>query len=1552
MSDPTKRNQRTRQPEASRKTQGNVRIHFLRDTKPLMLDHTNYQPPHTYSSNYDHSDSNDVSAMDAMLDLLKYAMTHDNNSDVIIACLLSLNNLFLMGSNKRYKIDLIDSGGLSLILTLLNENKKNKIVTENTLTLLSNVSFDNCQFSLYIIDGKQRALKTICKSLSYHYKQSNAIVHSGLTILTNVITNLNKLNKTQTNFVLNFRLTNKNSKLKEKNKRHKHKSKDIKDKHRLNIFEFIVQILSYHVKMINVLNNGCMLLTVMAQSSDTVSNWMVNHDLTNVIINMSLQEPNNGLFQQTCVNCLWQVSKVDANVRKMIQLPSLFYLIVNIVKMFHKTRKKCLRLLKQCIELLTVFCTKYNEISSPSDSYSTKHTAQLSKNKHIIFSGIFEQLERILTHFYQQIRKDRKKSIALKKTKYQQQSSCSSDGDDIKNNNDKSKENKKYRKHIKNIENYYNMVIKEVCNYLEKTICISLDDYDIALWMVNAGVINILSQILSHVDAHYDDELFVNIGNGLTLSIVAVYQQLCKLENNVKATCASEGYLQYISHSSGKPMLRFAKRNVKRMNKVLDCNSISKRNSHCIKQNMNDIIGILFVLIELTKDQKATKYLVDYNACQVLVECFQVALKLVKASRASRSRAATGLDLTGMIDNADDLLENIIRAFTNIIASNQKGMTTLNDSSILRDLDECVKFFPEHQSLISVSKSFKSLYVNFVANNVSQEMQPEKIDPSLSPATKQDINTRIDRYCGNYNDINNNDDINIDSQSNKQRRKLRTRERTGQDTSAPRWKIPLVGSDDDYSFHSKDENKYDNESENENYSGQNNISSNYNYNDQLKLAKANMNAYVVDHDMHIEHSEQASKLSLFQSKTTIAKTPEPSDIITTHGQFGSVTNLWREKMRTFNDETKKDDKAEQEGAVGKDDWIVDNDYKNNVIVSIETPSFIRLFVIRRIIDEYIKNDRLMMQNETSAMYELANVFEDNQCLVAYILIRLQKYGVKNYMKNYYVESEQANIIEDIFNKIILVKFNQEYYQLIENAYEKNIVGSDIDRNFYQNRVFSSADLTCEIFQFLEYGFKFDQDLFQCSLVNSCWLYHAWNTHCVYHVNLSYLFNQTLDNNKCSIKNDAIRAWQRLIHVKSIYLSVFVTDENKDVRPISLVLDKLSMLRRIKKVNINAYGNKSALLLKSLLGKCKERLEYCETRIDTNCSILEKNQLPPLKLPNAQFIGIGDLHFYRIWGNQCRWLKLYNTRIGKKWCDFVIKNCDCSNVTSLELNDVTFDDQLIDSLMLLKQFISKFSNLKQLKLYFCELETIQDNIFAFWQFLKQRLSKNKVVTELTLNIIVPTVNNEISLLNQTMEIRHLTPKKLIVQTLTDGSETHVKKLIEERDGWGLKHVVVDGKFITREVQLLNQLFFRSINVFEVVDSCGDCDYNSLNYVLGSKVFIQKQVFVIMDCKINYYNKNDSFLLVLFKRLCGNICGLIDGKIAVDIKIRFVNVGKKIFNSHLSLYSSYFRCKQFLSMYNQPNCKNNLCLPRSKPYTYFYINKQDKSFILSVTNVNYL
>ena len=179
------------------------------------------------------------------------------------------------------------------------------------------------------------------------------------------------------------------------------------------------------------------------------------------------------------------------------------------------------------------------------------------------------------------------------------------------------------------------------------------------------------------------------------------------------------------------------------------------------------------------------------------------------------------------------------------------------------------------------------------------------------------------------------------------------------------------------------------------------------------------------------------------------------------------------------DDTSKDKSAKK--VQKKDDWNIgkENNRDENEM-KIETPSFIRLFVIRRVIENYLKNCNKKEKN--AKIEKLANIFSktpETKSIVFDTITRLINDGIKKYMNKWYNDKTQPTIIEMIFNEIILKEFEKEYHKLV------TCVGNEFERNMIV--VFNSRDLMSERFKYSNYG-----DIVSCSLVNSHWLYYALN----------------------------------------------------------------------------------------------------------------------------------------------------------------------------------------------------------------------------------------------------------------------------------------------------------------------------------------------------------------------------------------------------------------------------------------------------------------------------
>ena len=123
---------------------------------------------------------------------------------------------------------------------------------------------------------------------------------------------------------------------------------------------------------------------------------------------------------------------------------------------------------------------------------------------------------------------------------------------------------------------------------------------------------------------------------------------------------------------------------------------------------------------------------------------------------------------------------------------------------------------------------------------------------------------------------------------------------------------------------------------------------------------------------------------------------------------------------------------------------------------------------------------------------------------------------------------------------------------------------------------------------------------------------------------------------------------------------------------------------------------SIAIIKTIMSKSRYNIEWCDIKVHVKN---KENQLSPLKLLNAKYIRILDSYFYRMWSNRCKSLALNSFKITPTWCNFVVKNCDCSNVISLNFGQyIEFDEQSINQ-VILKQLILKFTNLQQLILGF-------------------------------------------------------------------------------------------------------------------------------------------------------------------------------------------------------------------------------------------------------------
>ena len=655
------------------------------------------------------------------------------------------------------------------------------------------------------------------------------------------------------------------------------------------------------------------------------------------------------------------------------------------------------------------------------------------------------------------------------------------------------------------------------------------------------------------------------------------------------------------------------------------------------------------------------------------------------------------------------------------------------------------------------------------------------------------------------------------------------------------------------------------------------------------------------------------------------------------------TQLMIKKM-TFKNDTANETNVNLERKESNADCI-DND-DNDYSEANKAPSFIRLFVIRRIMSKYLRSSG-NGKEKYERVKELANMCNDDEngdiiSDVIDILSMLVMDGIKIYMNEWHRENEERDIIEIIFYKIILKKFKNEYNQLITYS-------CDDEMKKYQNKVFNSSDLMCLIFQYLEYGDYFDGDLFSCSLVHSCWLYHSWNVNALYSVHLGKIVRIT---QKCNTnyKSNILRMWQRLLHAKSI--RIFRLPLDSDV-----IWKKMLLLRNIEELYAGFELNNDSDIarFKLLMKRYAPRLKTWQIKVSG--SKFTENQLSTFKFPNARKIIIRNLFFYPLWSNKCEELVFSRkVNVSEKWCKFMIEHCDCSNIKIFAL-PYRIASSVNESI--LEQLVAKLTSVEQLEIHMSA--KANDNTVLLWQLLNPILLKNHGKTELKMRDIS---GKDVNLLNETIK-KHNLKVDMLNADISSGESNDIRderiKFIQERDNDGLNHLKI-GSWETSnsapKTQLHKLLSFKFINVLQFETSLT----TSIGYVmqlLELNDITKRQMVLIINAQVSIsemiddtYNDDDENKLLPFNTLCRQIHILIEQKIPVDIRITFQDHDGRYFKQCIKTYLSLFNPKNVLNEYEQPRCNNALCVPRTKLYTFFDVSRNDKWCKLKVMNVEYV
>ena len=752
-----------------------------------------------------------------------------------------------------------------------------------------------------------------------------------------------------------------------------------------------------------------------------------------------------------------------------------------------------------------------------------------------------------------------------------------------------------------------------------------------------------------------------------------------------------------------------------------------------------------------------------------------------------------------------------------------------------------------------------------------------------------------------------------------------------------------------------------------------------------------------------------SHLTLPQSQTMIAKTPPMTSIsnnktaeIDEQHQQNQLQSTYASQTTQFGEATPMVGNSQQcMSSLGPDhsqeqqhNTNNNNDsFGYNFSYKIDIPRFIQTFIIHRILGDFICIDNDISDNiididENRKIKNLITSVFDNSIDLD---TKLDIFGALRWCiyldLNTYIQLEAATTrtpVEMIFHQIILKKFAKEYNELISYP-----INTPKDYKNSKYLVFNLTDVMCHIFHYLklklEYDnydkeFEFSGDLVSCSLVNSYWMYQAWNLNAIFDADLTLLVKKTINYTKKWSKKreyNMSRIWQRFSHAKSISFSI------NNIPNIVALSKKLAMLKSYNQLNVS-FGNYETM--QSVLASFEStRLKQCTIRVNqATASKLNRlnwnknNQfnLSPLVLMNARYINV-DINFYAVWGRKCNELVVKYQNINKQWCQFVFDYCDCSNIEKFSLCG-TFDARSIDE-SVLKQLVNKLPNIKEFTILI--KSSIDKNVLLFWQLLTQTiLKKNNGKSKLHIEKLR---ENDFGVLQETIKERHLysTLEKLSISIQPSDWNDVYFKFIQEMDHKGLKQLkiynygVIINQYRRRKknidpfhaliMVLMLRLSFESINVleFERIEPNSSDIRNIFNYryryteylesILGSRIIIQKNLFLIVDSTI-VCTQEDTMHISLIDVLSQHLVNLISKQIPIDIKITFKEIDKRSFQKCEFKFTESILASSCVSdcQYKEPKCHNNkLCVPRSRILACFRKKEEDSCAILVVSNVEY-
>ena len=634
----------------------------------------------------------------------------------------------------------------------------------------------------------------------------------------------------------------------------------------------------------------------------------------------------------------------------------------------------------------------------------------------------------------------------------------------------------------------------------------------------------------------------------------------------------------------------------------------------------------------------------------------------------------------------------------------------------------------------------------------------------------------------------------------------------------------------------------------------------------------------------------------------------------------------------------------------KNDWELEHDTntasEENVGVGL---TFIRVIVIRRILLNHLKQNTDNNDNIDKYIKHLITYVKDSDDSIQSKVHRtlsqlLTKDGIKNYFNSWNEKDNNPNIIAIIFDKLILTKFVNEYENIIRYKSE-NMQNNKL--YYYQDLLFNMKDLMCSIFGFLDNG----KDLVKCSLVCSHWLYHVYNTSLF---NVDNFKNLILNTIKYDVKNSyndssGVRMWQRLTKLKSIYLDL----DHSTPELNQLLLNKLSSLKNVEKFRARFY-TKHLPIVKIVMKNCKENIKHYSLRIRTFGGDIKKPVLSPLVLANAKHITIESLYFYIIWSYKCQELELsWSQYLDKKWCNFVINNCDCSNIKSLTFTwenfvkgdfiNTTKNKEDKEGKELLKKLAQQFINLQNLKI---EMYNKCDQVaLLFCKYLNDIIDKNNVKIELAFN--KQRTGYELDKLLEAIQDAVMGDKisKISLYLSYQIKQTFsIFEKLEKVCTSGVEWIKVTKWFsseavVDEIVDCLDKIAFKSLKVFEYCDTGSKME--AMNKILKMEFnnVRKSRLYMIANFRKSYQATRSC----LFDAFCQTVFNLMikdEMAINISLKIREVPDKSKYDEYYNNIYLLHFNEEKILKNYKKPQCNKKYCMPLAIPIMSFTWDDKEK------------